>query len=67
MASPYRTRPSSPSARPTDERRLGVATLAFGLACGVMGISLADEGRAECALLTGLGGFALLLQRERAR
>ncbi|WP_437816000.1 hypothetical protein [Sorangium sp. So ce1078] len=67
MASPYRTRPSSPPARPTDERRLGVATLAFGLACGVMGLSLADEGRAECALLTGLGGFALLLQRDRAR
>ncbi|WP_437591419.1 hypothetical protein [Sorangium sp. So ce1000] len=67
MASPYRTRPPSPTDRPTDERRLGAATLAFGLACGVMGLSLADEGRAECALLVGVGGFALLLQREGAR
>ncbi|XYI00107.1 hypothetical protein ACMHYB_10310 [Sorangium sp. So ce1128] len=67
MASPYRTRPPSPPARPTDERRLGAATLAFGLICGVMGLSLAEEGRAECALLAGLGGFALLLQREGAR
>ncbi|WP_437962536.1 hypothetical protein WME76_45685 (plasmid) [Sorangium sp. So ce119] len=67
MASPYRTRPSSPPARPTDERKLGAATLAFGLLCGVMGLSLAEEGRAECALLGGLGGFALLLQREGAR
>ncbi|WP_437782479.1 hypothetical protein WMF18_06145 [Sorangium sp. So ce315] len=67
MASPYRTRPSSPPARPTDERRLGAATLVFGLLCGVTGISLAEEGRAECALLAGVGGFALLLQREGAR
>ncbi|WP_437735518.1 hypothetical protein [Sorangium sp. So ce1335] len=67
MASPYRTRPPSPPARPTDERRLGAATLVFGLLCGVMGLSLADERRAECALLAGLGGFALLLQREGAR
>lgn len=44
-----------------------MATLAFGLLCGVMGLSLAEEGRAECALLAGLGGFALLLQREGAR
>ncbi|AUX20704.1 hypothetical protein SOCEGT47_011770 [Sorangium cellulosum] len=67
MASPYRTRPPSPPARRTDERRLGVSTLAFGFLCAVMGISLADEGRSECALLTGLGGFALLLKREGAR
>jgi hypothetical protein len=41
-----------------------VASLVFGMLCGVSGISLADEGRAECALLfTGVCGFVLLLQR----
>lgn len=44
-----------------------MATFAFGFLCAVMGVSLADETRGECALLTGLGGFALLLQRKGAR
>ncbi|WP_437280271.1 hypothetical protein WME90_06850 [Sorangium sp. So ce375] len=66
MASPYRTRPPTPPrVRSIDKRRrLGVASLVFGLFCGVTGISLADEGRAECALLfVGVCGFVLLLPR----
>ncbi|CAN91325.1 hypothetical protein predicted by Glimmer/Critica [Sorangium cellulosum So ce56] len=66
MASPYRTRPPTPPrVRSIDQRRrLSVASLVFGMLCGVTGISLADEGRAECALLfTGVCGFVLLLQR----
>ncbi|WP_104978056.1 hypothetical protein [Sorangium cellulosum] len=67
MASPYRTSPPSPPGRRPDDARIGVATLGFGLVCAVMGCSLAGETRAECALLAGLGGSALLLQRRGGR
>jgi hypothetical protein len=62
---PYRTKSCEPPPPPRpDPAKLRIATVSFGIACAVLAGVFAGASRAKIALLTTLGGAALIATRR---
>ncbi len=61
---PYRTTSHEPPPPRPDPAKLRLATVSFGLVCAVMAGVFAGASRAKVALLTTLGGAALIATRR---
>ncbi len=63
MADPYRRRHDEPPAE-LSHRRPGLASVAFGLVCAVVGAAFTGSDRVRCMLIATAAGTVLIVVRQ---